>query len=278
VFLVLRDSENDKPKINRVIRINRLYTQLQIELKCQTENRFMITRQIFLVLVLLTIILLDSQILFAQTKPCKDTEVVPRRSISRFDKMKHLGIDYSQVTQFKLISRKQTYRIGEMIDLDLAIFNNSRTNLFIRRYLGFHIDLEVRDEKGGVVRITSYEVSLEGVTSDGYTLLEPASLINWTYQLYAGCDGTEEIKKYWAARKALFDDLNKGGLEYDKERFDRDLFVNFGLACLYIEKPGVYIITAAASNEYVVVSPCEGNPKTVVGKITSAPLKITIAP
>jgi hypothetical protein len=244
---------------------------------CHIANKKRL-KQAFIFIMFLTIVLPDHQALSTQKKRCKDTVTTPRRSISDIDERKQLAVDYSQVAKFKLLSRKKTYRVGDMINLDLALFNTSREKIFFRQLSVFHITLEVRDEKGSIVEITPYEIILEGVASDSYVLVESDSIITWTYELLAGCQGTEEMEQFWEARRTLWNDIDRNKLKYQKERFERDLFVNFGRACLEVSKPGVYTITATAKNDYVVVSPCEGNLKTVIGKITSAPLQITIVP
>jgi hypothetical protein len=236
------------------------------------------TKLLFLTLVFLIISLLDSHALANQRQQCKDTVVKPRRSLSPVNERKQLGSDYSRVARFKLISRKKTYRVGEIINLDLAFMNSSEEKIFFRGFSDTYINLEVRDEKGNMVKVLPYDNSLKGLTSDSYILVEPDSIITWTYELLTGCQGTDEIEKFWEASKTLQDDMKQNKLKYQKEEFDRDLFVNFGLACLDTLHPGAYTITATAANDYVVVSPCEGNLKTVIGKITSAPLQITIVP
>jgi hypothetical protein len=233
------------------------------------------TKPVWLTIVFLTINLLDSYAFANQRPRCKDVLVTPRRSVSRVDERKQLGADYSQVAKFKLISRKKTYHLGEMISLDLALLNISGSKIFFRKLSNFNITLEARDEKGSTVGIWSYTIDLEAVVSDSYVLVEPDSIITWTYQLISGHKENDELEKYIEAENSLY---REGRLNPDKERFNRGLFLNVGRGSLDISNPGVYTITATAANDFVIVSPCEGNPKTVVGKIISAPLEITIVP
>lgn len=229
----------------------------------------------WLTIVLLMLNLFDSDALANQRKRCKDVVVTPRRSVSRVEERPQLGVDYSQVAKFKLISRKKTYHLGEMISLDLALLNISGSKIFFRKLSDFNITLAVRDEKGSTVEIWSYTIDLEAVVSDSYVVVDPDSIITWTYQLISGLKENDELEKYIEAKHSLY---KEGRLNPDKERFNRGLFLNIGRGALDISNPGVYTITATATNDYVVVSPCEGNPKTAVGKIISAPLEITIVP
>ena len=62
----------------------------------------------------------------------------------------------------------------------------------------------------------------------------------------------------------------------DKKAFEQDLFTNQGKACLGINEPGNYTITAEFANHFVILSPKNKNTKTTVGAIKSTPLKITV--
>jgi len=61
-----------------------------------------------------------------------------------------------------------------------------------------------------------------------------------------------------------------------KRPFERDLFVNWGQACLAAEKAGQYTIIAVQTNDTVLVSGTKSKVKTAVGRIRSTPLTIKI--
>ena len=57
----------------------------------------------------------------------------PRQHVEDLKKRPDLGVDYSQVANLKLASRKTSYRVGEMISIDIAIINSSDAPVFFHK-------------------------------------------------------------------------------------------------------------------------------------------------
>ncbi|MBV9924573.1 MAG: hypothetical protein JOZ96_05975 [Acidobacteria bacterium] len=199
-----------------------------------------------------------------------------RRTLIDVRKKADLGIDYSQTAKVKLASRQSSYRFGELISLDLALLNATDKRLFVDKPSGIGLSIEVVDENGKEVSVNPYTVLAGSPSPESYSLLEPNQITIGGFILLAGCN-TEGVGSFLDRRVELARDVSAGRAEYDRGLFERDLFVNWGDACLRTTHPGKYSVTATLTNRWVVVSPAEPKVKTMVGTIRSTPLTITIA-
>ena len=95
-------------------------------------------------------------------------------------------------------------------------------------------------------------------------------------QLLAGCK-VEGASKFEEARHKLDDDVRRKLTSYDKAVFERNLFVNWGDACLGTERVGSYVLVVEARNSHVVLSASQPQAKTAVGSISSNKLSINIS-
>ena len=179
--------------------------------------------------------------------------------LERVDKRPTLGVDYSLVAKFKVVSRKTTYHIGEMIILDFALLNTSSERIFFNNLDDSRLQVSSRNSEKIDVILSAPVYKL--VTPDSYVLLQPKEMLNKSYLLLAGCDEKSEVD--W--------DENLS----DVEVFEKDRFINIGQACIKISQPGEYKIIAKQSNQFVLVSESK-DIKTAVGAIYSPELVITI--
>jgi hypothetical protein len=209
----------------------------------------------------------------AQSQRCQ--EPAKLRSLSRLKAQPNLGIDFKQFAAIKVASRKTRYRMDEIINLDIALLNQSSSPTFFRKNLsGLDVDVRAYDEDGKEVDVKTFQVSQLGYYLDSYSLLGPGLFVQGTVQLLPGC---EERAKFEETKNKFFEGPGSGMSTDSKGVFEQNLFANWGDACLDIKHPGDYTIVAEVRNEFVVVSPCEKNIKTAVGTIRSTPLKITIS-
>ena len=193
-----------------------------------------------------------------------------------FRERRQLGIPYSDVAKLRLASRKESYRVGEMISLDLALLNISKTDVYFHRLRGAQFSLEAVDRNGAEVRVTPSLVWSELVLPESYTLVTPGQIILGSVQLLAGCnvDGASEFE---SAQHKLDEDVRLRGQKYDEALFDRNLFVNWGDACLGIDGPGSYRVFIEISNRHVIASTRKSDRKTATGTLRSNPLEISIS-
>lgn len=199
----------------------------------------------------------------------------PRTGIEDIKKRPDLGVDYARVANFKLASRKTTYRVGEMISIDLAIMNTSDSPVFFHELNRPSVALEARDQGGTVVLINDYTTALEATSLESYRETKPSHLVLASFQLLAGC--TSDVDAFLEHKyKLSLEDFQSGEAGYFRRLFEDALFVNWGQACFASKKPGKYAITAEQSNDAVLVSPQKPKMKTAVGTIRSTPLTITI--
>lgn len=183
-----------------------------------------------------------------------------RPTLKRVGQNPELGIDYALTAKLKVASRKTTYRVGEMITLDIALLNTSDRKVF------FHVlnepKLQVTDKTGKITDVILSMPVYKAVTPDSYEIVNPKEITNRTYMLLAGCD--EAVGSIdWGA------DIT------DAEIFEKERFISRGQACLKLSSPGEYTIVAKQSNQFVIVSGRK-NIKTAIGTISSPPFSITI--
>jgi hypothetical protein len=210
-----------------------------------------------------------------QNKNCNESELIKYRYVQTLKEQPKLGVEYDRVAIFKLAARKTKYNIGEMISIDLAMLNTFYEPVFLKRISPVAVMLTVTDEKGTKVGAWGYEVYQLGVSKELYTLLNPGEILVGSFQLFTDC---EQHRKYMETRNQLLNNTNQlMGSSEDKLIFEKNLFINWGDACLNPAKPGKYTIIAEADNNHIIGSSCEPNTKTAVGTIRSMPLTITIS-
>lgn len=226
-----------------------------------------------LVIITAAAFLAGYQLVLGQNRRCRDT--FAQRTARDIQERPQLGANYSRVAQFRLASRKRSYRIGEMISLDVAMLNMTDQPIFFHKLSGPAIVIKADDNKGVEIPVTPSSIDLEGVIPQSYLLLNPNEVVVASFQLLAGCN-IEGVAAFDEARQRLNEDVRRGQISYDRGVFERNLFLNWGDACLRITQPGKYTITVEMTNQHVIVSPCESKLKTATGSISSASLTITI--
>jgi|RhiMethySRZTD1v2_1073278.scaffolds.fasta_scaffold01968_11 hypothetical protein len=188
---------------------------------------------------------------------------VTENSLEASEKRPDLGMDYTKVSKFKLASRRTSYRLGEMISLDVALLNTSKIPVFFHKFL--QPNFYVQGSRGQSKPLLPY-ILIEAPTSlDSYILLQPGEMTTRSFALLAGCD------------KRASDNMARGLNEKDSTRqFEENRFVNWGDLCLSARHPGSYSITVEQGNDLVVVTANSSNAKTAVGVARSNKFTINI--
>jgi hypothetical protein len=165
-----------------------------------------------------------------------------------------LQIQYSDAVTFKTISRKNTYRIGELISVDYGMLNITNEPISILSIENW-TDIKIRDENNGVI----------GIGGGSPPLYAPR------YQLV-------KIDGYIFSRKFYVIGCQKDGISFqnttEKFRFENNYFAFEGRGCINIRVPGKYFISVYARNK--ATSTKNRGVKVVVGKIESVPLEINV--
>jgi len=218
-----------------------------------------------LILVLCLIWILDVPgYLTGQSAPAQ--RVADKRRLELLAKRPKLGIEYSRVAKFKLTSRKTTYKLGELVSIDVAMLNTSGKPVYFRK-LSDQEGLKwiMLDEMGKEVMVilNLYVDSFD--TPQSFQLIESHQMLTDWPQYLAGCDerAFKQIAELFADKDA-------------SKRFENNQFHYWGRGCLKIENPGTYTISAEMKNNMVVVSANELSTQTAVGMISSFPLTINI--
>jgi hypothetical protein len=232
--------------------------------------------QIILLLVFYALAIALTPLTGAQTALRKDRAV--RQYVRHLNERPERGVQYAAVALVRLASRKTTYRMGEIFSVDLALLNVSDKPVRLLKSLSsYPADiLTVRDENGTAVQINPYNVFSLVIVPDDFALLRPGEMFAISLHLLAGCKD-KELVDFDQSRQEFNKAVTEGRTEYQRGMFERNLFVNWGDACLHLSRPGKYAITAQIRNDYVVISASNQKIKTAVGSIQSAPLTITIS-
>lgn len=167
--------------------------------------------------------------------------------------------DWQEVAELKLVARKNTFHVGEMINVDIAMMNQSSEEIFFRSINS--PSFVATDEAGKSIAVVPYVVTEFTYTTDLFKLVRASDIETQSFALLAGCD------------QRAFDQMKSNSS--NRELFDKNLFLNWGDSCLQVAEPGTYFLTAEFKNDKVRTS-STGKTRTAVGTIRSAALKITI--
>src|SRR5581483_9295969 len=96
--------------------------------------------------LMVTMSIFTHRSVLGQSNECREDET--KRDLIGVEEHPPNAIDYSKVAAFKLISRKSSYRIDEMISVDMAILNTSKESIFVSKLTGFNLTLTAIDESG----------------------------------------------------------------------------------------------------------------------------------
>ena len=183
-----------------------------------------------------------------------------------------LAIDFALVAKLKLASRKTTYRLGDMITIDMALMNPSGGPVFLYDLKYPVIRLKAIDVEGKPASVRPYAEEDVVVLAESFVRVDPYRFLDNQMQVLAGHDVA--ASRRWEKESELIG-LNEP--EYSKARFDRDLFINYGNAWLDAKPGGTYTVTAEYENDSVIVNPDNPKMKTATGRIVSSPLTISIS-
>jgi hypothetical protein len=106
-----------------------------------------------------------------------------------------LAVDAVSVTKCKLASRKTSYRLGEVITLDLAVMNASEKPVFLCDPRSTEVVFNAVDTHGKQVPIGTYSLILHGPTVDSYRSADPGDAIFSHFYVLAGYDNHLQLPK-----------------------------------------------------------------------------------
>ena len=181
-------------------------------------------------------------------------------SLQPADNKPDLAIEYARVSKIKLASRKRTYKLGEMISLDVALLNTSTVPTFFHRFL--QPNFYVKNPPAQFKPVLPYVLIEAPASLDSYVLLQPGEITASYFELLAGCD------------KRASDNISES--KDSRKRFEENRFVNWGDLCLNVDRRGLYDIVVEQGNNDVVVQENTSNVKTAVGTTRSDAFTIEI--
>ena len=184
-----------------------------------------------------------------------------RRQVENAKSRPDLNVELENVAQLKIASRKSTFHLGELINLDIALLNSSESAIFFHKLSDPLV--KVQSLSGEALKIQPYGVAERTTTPSSFMLIGKNEFDTESFELLAGCDR----RAFDQAKSAHKDTLTA---------FNQNLFLNWGSACLSLTRPGIYVLTVEIQNSYVLNSPRQKGVKTAVGRIKSNSLKITI--
>lgn len=172
------------------------------------------------------------------------------------DKRPDLAISFNQSARLKLASRKNEYRIGDLISLDAALINISEEKIFLRKLRT--IRFYAHDTLGEEIDFEKYIYINTDISPDSFQLVRPGETILHTANFLVGCN-----KQALESIGAMVD--AKDG----EARLDENLFVTWGEGCLDVKGPGTYVLFAKHSNDYVMVPAGSRSFRTASGSVKS---------
>ena len=200
--------------------------------------------------------------------PAAAQDEVSRLDVKSSAERPDLAVEWENVAQLKIASRKLTYRVGEMISIDIAMLNRADEPIFFRPIS--HPNFRVAGDTGRIPSIMPYGVAEVAFGHASYELVEPDDLQSEHVEILAGCD--ERAYKQPAFGKAEAPAAEDSGRAF----VESERFVTWGDACLRATRPGTYDVSVIYRNEQVVTLRRGKKIKTAVGTIKSNPLSITI--
>jgi hypothetical protein len=172
-----------------------------------------------------------------------------------------MTINYSAAVEFKAISRKKEYRIGELISVDLAMLNKTENPLYFLDLEDFTM-ISVRDIKGNSVSAGDY--GSPPLRAPSFSLLNKGEYTSAHIFYLLTCKDIKEADSYNAD--------NNFNVSMEKE-FNDNRFTFLSRGCIDIKKPGKYFITMTIYNSLTAKDKTK---KTAIGEMESTPLEITI--
>lgn len=166
----------------------------------------------------------------------------------------NLQIKYSDAVEFKTISRKNIYRIGELISVDYAMLNITDEPIRILNIDHF-VGISIKDENNRKVGGRGGSPPLYGIS---YQLVKPNEYVASRIFYVIGCQDVDN--SYRSSTSNYF--------------FDSNYFAFKGRGCIDIKEPGKYFISTHANNKENYSN--NNIHKVVVGEIESVPLEITV--
>jgi hypothetical protein len=175
------------------------------------------------------------------------------------NKRPDLATDIAKAAELKIAVRKNTYSIGEMLILDIAMLNLEQNNDIYLPPIK-KVELTITNQKGQSILIPYFlKTTSQSVASINQNRLETD-----TVMLLIGC-----TEKPFQINSEL-------SSEYSSERvFKKNLFLTWGDACLDVKAKSKIKIDAKIENNSVLVAPLP-NFKTAVGKLVSNRLTLSV--
>jgi hypothetical protein len=163
-------------------------------------------------------------------------------------------IDFNSIGRIKIMSRKSSYGLGELISVDVGLFNGGGQSIYFPR-LELFAQISVKNDENIDTEIFTHSIPLYFRNVRRFTLLKPGNY-DVVHALYIlGC--SSEANNYYSPN------------------IESNSFVNRGRGCIDIRRPGKYTFTALIENPFVVVG--KGVvPKTAIGSLKSEPFEITV--
>ncbi|MBX3292729.1 MAG: hypothetical protein KF881_07550 [Acidobacteria bacterium] len=178
------------------------------------------------------------------------------------DSNPHLRADISENVSVKIGVIKTRFRYDELIKLDVAVLLRNTTPYFFSPK--FYYNILVKDSKDRKVSIKPFMVI------DGYPRYIESfqtMYMDSTY-LIVGCSG------YARTSTLAFEAVED--LDNPKELFDREVFGDILDGCIDVSRTGQLSITVEVQNSLVVIDKRAAPVRTLVGSITSSPVKIEV--
>lgn len=180
----------------------------------------------------------------------RDEAKIAKFGLAPFARRPSLGTSYESVAKIKVGSRKNSYRLGDFISVDVAIYNESTGPIFFLK-LDRHASIFFHDSAGKLVPLNSWGIAHYSLSVESFTLISPGNFTFGNFLVVLGCNN-QQNKVSWPSLP----------------------FVNQGIGCIDIQSRGKYRVVAEVNNNVVIAN--RQPIKTAVGNLYSEAFFIEI--
>ena len=100
----------------------------------------------------------------------------------------------------KALTRPRSYRIGDIVTIDVAVLNASERPLYVYEPRYGSVTVRILDKNGRSMSISDGFVKLRAYFPEAYTLVQPGGIAVRSVRLLIGCSATagysEHLREY----------------------------------------------------------------------------------
>ena len=176
----------------------------------------------------------------------------------------------------RISSRKRTYRMGEMLTLDVAVRNVGDEPIFAGLVAKDDLSISVVYPDGKEAFLKPYVDSFRLWSVDDYIILEGGEMTIGSVDYLVGC-GDAEYKRTLNREADVHELSSTDPAKYWQAIFEEDLYASWGYGCLDVREPGKVTLVCERMCDRVLISSTRPRVRSAIGTIQSQPLTFEIS-